>query len=142
VVPNIHGFDESSGQEFRVYCLTHRLSVAGGYVCQGIATRPSADSNLTRQAEAACERNAPAIVQGFAQRMELQQRQRPFIEIGAVKTYTPEKHLSTLYFNQPFERTETQPSVRAEVETNEQRLFRNKPIVSPFAWHKCGLVAP
>jgi hypothetical protein len=70
------------------------------------------------------------------------------LEIGKVKSYAAgeasgnEKHLGTLYFGQNFERNETQPSVNVAVESNEQRLFRNKPLVSPFAWHKCGLVVP
>jgi len=142
LVPNVRGFDVPRGTEFRVYCLAHQLSTTGGYTCDGIAIKAGANGMLARRAQEACERNASAFVQGFNERIQNQQRQRPVVEIGKIKTYTAEKHLGLLYFGQKFDEVETQPSIRAEVETNEQQLFRNKPIVSPFAWHKCGLVVP
>jgi hypothetical protein len=86
-------------------------------------------------------------VQSLSQRIKDEQRRKPSLEIGQVKEYRPGesgdvKHRSTVYFGQRFSRTETQPSVRAEVEIDEHQLLRNKPLVSPFAWHKCGLVVP
>lgn len=141
LVPNFDVFEEKSG-EFRAHDLTHRFTVAGGYVCDGTAIRIGADTDLSRQADAIAERNASAFVQGLIKLGRRENQQRPLVEVAAVKTYSPGKHLGTLYFGQKYERTETQPSVRTGVEHKEEQLFRNKPIVSPFAWHKCGLIVP
>ena len=138
---------EDRTNEFRIHSLVHSLSVNSGYVCEGIAFKICTDDNCRRQENAIGQRNAEEIVQSFSQRIKAEQRQRPSIEVGKVKQYTPgesgdAKHRSTLYFGQRFDKTETQPSIRAEVETDEHQLLRNKAMVSPFAWHKCGLVVP
>ena len=69
------------------------------------------------------------------------------IEIGKVKEYSApadgeDKHLATLYYGQHFDPSETQPSIHVGVETGDDQVYDKKPIVSPFAWHKCGLVVP
>jgi hypothetical protein len=91
---------------------------------------------------AACVPNAGTFVDGLTRRAQAEQRNRPSIEVGQVKAHDTEKHQSTLYFGQAAERTETQPSIRTAVDTDEQQLLRNKPLVSPFAWRKCGLLVP
>jgi hypothetical protein len=142
LVPKIDGFDESSGLEFRVHRVTHRFSATSGYVCEGVATRVGADGQVARQSQAADEGSAAGFAQGLIERIRGERRRSPVVEVGAVKTYAPEKHLATLNFGQRFERTETQPSARAEVHLDEQQVFHDKPIVSPFASHKCGLMVP
>src|SRR5262245_37669755 len=138
---------EDKTNEFRIHSLVHSLSVNSGYVCEGIAFKICTDDNCRRQENAIGQRNAEEIVQSFSQRIKDEQRRRPSIEVGQVKQYTSgepseAKHRSTLYFGQRFDKTETQPSVRAEVEKDEHQLLRNKAIGSPFAWHKCGLIVP
>ena len=62
--------------------------------------------------------------------------------MGSIKTHDPDKYLSTLYYGQRFDKTETQPSIRTTIDTDENQIYLNKPIVSPFAWRKCGLLVP
>ncbi len=141
------GYRKKDGGHFRIVDVTHSLSMTGGYVCKGRAIRTCTDDNFRRQQDVLCSNNADTVVQNFFRRTKKERSQNPTVEIGTIKEYNAGNagaapHRATLYFNQRFAKTETQPSIRAEVDKEEDQLFRNKPIVSPFAWHKCGLVVP
>jgi hypothetical protein len=141
VVAAVEGFEDPSS-DFRVCSLDHRLTANNGYVCEGTAIKAVNDDKSRRRETAASTPNAGTVAAGLTRHAQAEQRNRPSIEIGQVKAHDTEKRLSTLYFGQRAERTETQPSVRTEVDTDEQQLLRNKPLVSPFAWRKCGLLVP
>lgn len=134
--------------EFRIHSVTHKFNMTAGYVCEGSAIKVADDENFYEREHTFGTPGAASVAERVSQISENGQRNRPTFEVGKVKTYTPgesgdaEKHVSSLYFGQTYPRTEAQPSVNVEVESNEQRLFRNKPMISPFAWHKCGLVVP
>jgi hypothetical protein len=138
----------SEAVDFRIHSVAHKFNMTSGYVCQGSAMRVVDDDNCRRRERSLGIPGAAAVANSVNQLSENGQRTHPTLEVGKVKSYAPgestgtERHLSTLYFGQPAERTETQPSINIEIESNEQRLFRNKPVVSPFAWHKCGLMVP
>lgn len=139
--------EEKGGAEFRIHSLVHSLSMTGGYICEGKAAKTCADENCRRQQDAVGLGNPDQVVQKLSQQAKDERRRNSSIEIGTIKQYNSGNedaapHRSTLYFYQRFANTETQPSIRAEVESDENQLFRNKPLVSPFAWHKCGLVVP
>ena len=140
--------DEVEKGEFRIHSVTHKFTMAGGYVCEGSGMKVIADDNSRRREVSFGTPSASTVAGSVSQIAENGQLNRPAQEIGKVKAYTPgdsteaEKHLGTLYFGQTFERYETQPSINIAVEDNEQQIFRNKPLVSPFAWHKCGLMVP
>jgi hypothetical protein len=142
VKASVVGFNKDSAAGFRVHSLTHKLSTSAGYICEGRAINVKADDNCHRLEAAASEPTADKCAKSLTRKTQDEQRRRPVVEIGRVKAYSAEQHRSTLYFGQRFERTETQPSLRSAVDSDEQQLLRNKPLVSPFAWHKCGLVAP
>jgi hypothetical protein len=97
--------------------------------------------------------SADSIVEGLNSIATASRKQRPSIEIGQVKVYSsgdgsssgadaPKKSTAHVYYGQVFERTETQPSVHTDVQNNDNQLAKDKPIVSAFAWHKCGLAVP
>jgi hypothetical protein len=150
VTAAVEGFDPSANVEFRVLSLTHKLnmSTGEGYYCQGTALKTSEDENVRRRVKETTQASPATIAEKLSRRMQLDQRERPAIELGQVKAYQDgqssgaQKHSSTLYFGQRYEREETQPSVRAAIEQDEGQLLRNKPLASPFAWHRCGLVVP
>lgn len=134
--------------EFRIHSVTHKFTMTGGYVCEGSAMKVVTDGDYCSRERSFGTPGASTVADRVNQLAENAQRSRPTIEIGKVKAYTPgessdeERHHGTLYYGQSFEQGETQPSIFVGIENNEQRLFRNKPLVSPFAWHKCGLVVP
>jgi len=133
--------------DFRILYLKHSLTLGGGYICEGVAGKDCPSENCRRQLEALCPHTPDRIVQGIAQRAKEERRQNPTVEVGTLKEYNPgtagaAPHRGTFFFGQRFSGEETQPSIRAEVEAEEKQLLRNKPVVSPFAWHKCGLVVP
>jgi hypothetical protein len=139
---SVEGFNDEPASEYRLHSLAHRLTMAGGYVCEGVAVKAVSDKNCARREIAAAWPSAASITENLMRRNETERRNRPSIEVGKIKSYTRPQHRGTLYFGQPHERTETQPSIRTEVSTDENQLLRNKPLVSLFAWHKCGLVTP
>ena len=145
VSAKVKGYSETN--RFRVHSVTHSLSMSAGYVCRGIAMAICTDRNCHRQQESVGQENPDGIARLLAGRTQDDARRNPFFEVGAVKEYTPGSsgktpHQATLFFGQKFAGTETQPSQRSPVETDDKKLLRNKPMVSPFAWHKCGLVVP
>lgn len=147
VSDKVEGYRKKNGAEFRIHSLVHSLSMTGGYICEGKAVKACTDDDCRRQQDALGLDNPDAIAQKLWQQAKDERRRNPSVEIGSVKQYNPgtedgAAHRSSLYFYQRFANTETQPSIRAEVESDEHQVHRNKPLVSPFAWHKCGLVVP
>jgi hypothetical protein len=143
----VEGYTKADGIEFRIHSLEHSLCMKEGYRCTGKAAKTCTDDNCRRQQDLLGWDNPDGFVQALLQRAKDERRRNPAIEVGTVKQYNPgdaggAPHRSTLYFGQRFASTETQPSVRAQVEKNENQLLRNKSVVSAFAWHKCGLVVP
>jgi hypothetical protein len=131
----------AGGVEFRIHSLVHELTMAGGYVCRGVAVRNDGGNGHQRERRAR-RPSATAIASSLASRIEDEGRRRPFIQVGSVKSYSAGDHRAALYYNQRFEENETQPSVRVRVDEDRLQLFENKPLASPFAWHRCGLVVP
>lgn len=148
-IEGIDDFSAADGETFRISAVQHSFTLAGGYVCTGIAVKscPPGDAGCRRQLAAGQAPSAEAIAGHLSERLEGLPRKRPFVEVGAVKEYEPgsageSAHASTLYYNQRARASETQPSIRVPVETDDDKVFTTKPMVSPFAWRKCGLVVP
>jgi len=146
VSTNFRGFDNDSGV-FRAHTVIHNFSSTNGYICEGVALKICTDDRCRRQEEAITFPSADGVIQKLSQHIQQKQKQRPSVEIGAVKEYktgssSDAKHSANLYYGQKFKTSETQPSIRVEVEQKDDQLLRNKPISSPFAWRKCGLVTP
>jgi hypothetical protein len=148
VLAGVDGYDELSGAEFRVASLVHKLTMSGGYTCTGYALKACTDANCRRRQGATPRLCAEDIARRLTSRVDEIQRRRPFVEVGKVKQYRPgggsggPGHRATLFFGQRAAATETQPSVRTPVESNNEQVFTDKPLASPFAWNKCGLVVP
>jgi hypothetical protein len=133
--------------QFRVHTLVHSMSLEGGYVCEGVALKPC-ETDACRRAQDAIGQPTPQVVaDAISRRIKTDAATRPPLEVASVKehfpgTFTQTPHRATLYFGQKFLRTETQPSINVAVQQDEEKLYRTKPIISPFAWYKCGLVVP
>lgn len=142
VMATVDGFNAKSDAEFRICDLVHQFTASGGYTCSGKAVKVCTGDECSNQENATHLHSADNVVRRLSKTMESQQRRQPAIEVGQVKAYKPGEHLSTLYHGQRYRPAETQPSIRTAVTNEEQQHFPDKPIVSPFAWHKCGLVVP
>lgn len=149
--PDVEDYkEELSSGAFRVSAVKHQFTLAGGYVCEGVAlkTCPPGDEACRRQLGSGEAPSADAVAAHISSEIESFPRRRPFVEMGAVKEYRAgsaggeASHRADLYYNQRIPPEETQPSVRVAVERNEEKVFPSKPFVSPFAWKKCGLVTP
>jgi hypothetical protein len=141
------GYRKKDGAEFRVLKLEHRLNLSQGYVCSGVAAKVIKDANGQRQQASIAPNKAEDVALRLSQKIKEEGARRPVIEVCAVNGYKEgsggaNPHRATLLFGQKFEKSETQPSVRAPVDADVTQMFANKPIISPFAWHKCGLVTP
>jgi hypothetical protein len=140
--------DDFKQQDFIIHSLTHKFTQIGGYICTGCAFKPCTDGNCYEREGSLCRNSPDRVAETMERQNQKQQRRRPTIEIAKVESYksgassTEKKHVSSLYFGQNFDEEETQASINVEVKNNNKQIFRNKPIISQFAWHKCGLVTP
>lgn len=121
----------------RINQLTHTFSTRNGYTCDMtiVAAEPGKIAGKLTG------------VHGFINRLrdlsENVQNQRPALDIGQVTAYEPgeqQKHLATLNYGQSPSPSDVAPSV--EIAVDNSRQLHHKPIASPFAWHKCGLIVP
>jgi hypothetical protein len=147
---SVEGYSDIASGDFRISSVAHRFTLAGGYVCEGVALKacPAGDDACRRQLEAGQAPSADAAAAYINSQLENFPRRRPFIEVGEVKQYRAggaggeQTHRADLYYNQRVPNEETQPSQRVAVEHDEEKVYLSKPMVSPFAWKKCGLVVP
>jgi hypothetical protein len=149
VFVKIDKFDQKSGDTFRIHSLVHKFGPTDGYVCQGEAVKVvENDANAQRTMRATQQPTAQSLIDNLSLlTKETASGQGAVVEIAKVKEYSApgsgsDEHRATLYYGQVYEATETQPSIHADVEAKEEQIADKKPIISPFAWHKCGLVVP
>lgn len=142
VVAEVQNYDKLSDAEFRINSLVHKFTSSGGYICKGAAVKVCTDNDCYRKEKAVSGPSSDMIARTLVKKVKSENQRRPTIEVGKIKTYLPGKQLCTTYYGQRFEKTETQPSIRTEVDADELQIYPNKPVISPFAWHKCGLIVP
>jgi hypothetical protein len=121
----------------RVNQLTHTFSTSAGYTCEAVLVL--ADTG----ALAETTRGAQSLVRRIRDVALGANQDRPMIDVGEIKRYTEGdkgKHLASLTYGQSPPANAVAPSVEQPV--NEKPTLHNKPLASPFAWHKCGLVVP
>jgi hypothetical protein len=122
----------------RVQKVIHRFSTgaSGGYTCEMRLIDPAATSPPAHI-------GAAGVVRRMRDLTNLAQDNRPAVDVGEVKEYEPGKdgkHLASLHYGQSPGPDVVEPSVETPVNRTSQ--LNHKPVASPFAWHKCGLVVP
>lgn len=137
----VDSIDNYAG-EFRIRDITHSFSANGGYSCVGGAAAPVLTGKAARQIDSGLGAGADSAVRQIDERITSRSSENPPIEIAAVKA-AADGYRADLYYGQSkAERSETQASVNAAVDQNDEHVYRRKPIASAFAWHKVGLVTP
>jgi hypothetical protein len=129
---------------FRIIDLTHNYSRRSGYVCSGRAVRfdPGADAGLNRQlTELGRRASAASVARRLMDRADSARVTHPSIDVGRLKSAKHDKRVATFHYPQEQSVKEATPSVDLDISQNSAQVF-DKPILSPFAWHKVGLSVP
>ncbi|MDR3470655.1 MAG: hypothetical protein P4M09_03035 [Devosia sp.] len=140
-VVSISGIKDYASPEFRIRDVKHVFSAAGGYSCVGNAAEVIADAAAAREIDATLGASADSATRDLTDKIRAQASENPVVEIAAVKA-TADPYRADLYYGQTVDGNETQPSINVAVDQNDEHVYRGKPIASPFAWRKCGLVTP
>lgn len=137
----VSNIDKYAG-EFRIRDVTHSFTTNGGYSCVGQAAAPVLTGKAARKIDSSISAGADSAVRQIDERIQSRASTNPPVEIGAVKA-TADNYRADLYYAQAkADKSETQASVNVAIETDEDHVYRAKPIASPFAWNKTGLVTP
>ncbi|HYY81164.1 MAG TPA: hypothetical protein VFD04_18580 [Actinomycetes bacterium] len=121
----------------RVERARHTFSTRRGYTCDvtvAVAKPGERAKRLT---------GAHGVVDRIRDLAETVREQRPALDVGQVAGYDDGaggKHLATLRYGQSPPADAVAPSVEVAVDREPQ--LHGKPLASPFAFHKCGLVVP
>jgi hypothetical protein len=125
------------GGPLRTTAVEHRFSTETGYVCE--LTLVAAEPGKQARSPGGVTR----VVDRFHELAESAQTQKPAIDVGEVVEYEPGsqgKHLVTLNYGQSPPPDAVVPSVETPVD--DKTKLHSRPISSPFAWHKCGMIFP
>jgi hypothetical protein len=126
---------------FRISELTHSYSKAGGYTCTGRAIRFIVGGSNRQQTQDGRSASAQAVAELLSNKMQDAHEAHPAIDVGRVKDSTPAKRVASMYYRQDFSPTKASPSVDSDIST-QNVVLQDKPVASPFAFHKVGLVVP
>ena len=136
-VATVKDLAETPQGTLRIEQVTHRFSTRSGYVCD--VKLIAADAGQ----RARVSNGVQSVVDRVRDVVESTQSNRPALDMGQVKEYTPgsqQKHLATLDYGQSPPADGVAPSVETPIDADVQ--LHNKPIASAFAFHKCGLIVP
>jgi hypothetical protein len=126
------------GTTYRIERITHALSGDGGYTCSGRAVDPAA--TVADQKKGG--RPDAAMVAGVLQdNLIAREQRRPAVSAGEVDAYTAGTHRATIKIGTVPQPQMTNRTVEAPLAASAVAL-PEKPLVSPFALDKCGLVVP
>jgi hypothetical protein len=133
----VKGVENAPTGTLRIQDLLHHFSTKSGYTCEVevVAAEQGQPAKTSAGVTALVDRMHD-VTEGILD-------QRPAIDMGQVNAYTSgdqEKHLATLDYAQTPPSDAVAPSVTVAITQGTQ--LHDKPIASPFAWHKCGLVVP
>jgi len=121
----------------RVEHARHLFTTRAGYTCEVLVVSARPGERARR----------PTGVSGVVDRLRdlagTVHDERPAWDMGEIQAYETGgdgKHLASLRYGQSPPADAVAPSV--EVPVDQEPLLHAKPLVSPFAFHKCGLVVP
>jgi hypothetical protein len=118
--------------------VVHDFSRTTGYRCTG---RVLATPTFLADVFSAMPAGAGAVGGEIANMLARNQDRYPAVNVADVTAYTAGEHLVAGKFGLRFEPTVTSPSVEVRLGAEGFQLER-RPLVAPFAWNHCGLVAP
>ncbi|MFJ6575581.1 hypothetical protein ACIQMY_06395 [Streptomyces sp. NPDC091368] len=140
VAAGVQGY-ENPFTGFRVLQLTHTFSPRNGYTCTGRAVAFGADGGNRRLSDLARKASARSVADLIAGKIQQAATLTPSVDVARVDKAKPDERVADLESGQRPNEAVASPSV--DLEITEGEAFRHdKPIASPFAWHKVGLSVP
>jgi hypothetical protein len=136
-VVTLTGLDKVPAGPLRIGRVTHTYGSATGYVCSLSVTAiaPGKRARTTGGVQGVVDRLQDASNRGRAD--------HPAIDVGQATAYQPgkdQKHLADLHYGQSPPPGVVAPSVASPVDDDVE--LHSKPISSPFAFDKVGLITP
>ncbi len=142
VSADVDSYKSTSGNEFRLHSVRHVFSTTKGYSCRGVALKLCAGDSCKEKEYAVGKPSADSVTRRLLDKKASDLDKKPAVDVAKIKEYEQPSHQASLYFGQRFNPAESQPSIRVAVDEEDKQVYLHKPILSPFAWHKCGLVVP
>lgn len=121
----------------RVERARHTFSSRTGYTTAVTVVAAAPGERATRRT------GAHGVIDRIRDLAETVHEQRPALDVGEITKYedgAASRHLATLRYGQSPPADAVAPSV--EIEVDREPRLHGKPIASPFAFHKCGLMVP
>lgn len=137
--------DFASSLEYRIRNVEHQFSATTGYVCVGAAAEVQLNGAAGRDIDSQLKATAAGAATDVASAIKSEAAKNPVVEVASVKAAAADdkKHpyQVDLYYGQQ-RADEQQPSIEVAINAQPDHLYTDRPIASPFAWRKCGLVTP
>lgn len=131
-------------EKFRILSVTHRYS-REGYTCTGRAAQmapPPARRHVNRdRTKLAREASAASVAVRISERGKREQALRPSVDVGRLSEAKSADRAASFRYGQETSPTQASPSIDADIPDKPAQLIE-KPVASPFAWHKVGLSVP
>ncbi|RJL35440.1 hypothetical protein D5H75_01090 [Bailinhaonella thermotolerans] len=118
----------------RVERVRHLFHSRRGYTCEVLLVVADPGRRAPRST------GAEGVGRRMRDLVESVRGENPAIDVGEVAKYGAGGHLADLHYGQSPAADVVAPSVEAEVD-REPRLHE-RPLASPFAFHRCGLMVP
>ncbi|MGW3647230.1 hypothetical protein [Streptomyces sp. NPDC000878] len=121
----------------RLSHVVHSFRVGSGYTAELrlIAARPGERAQV--------HTGVQGVVDRWRDVLDRSREDHPAVDLGEVTEYAPGadgRHVASLHYGQRPEPGVAAPSVASPIDTAVE--LHDKPIVSPFAFHKTGLITP
>jgi hypothetical protein len=138
---NVGTFPPST--EFVIGSVEHQFDSTKGYTCIGVGVQVQKDGSPGPAIASVVKASADTAAQAVAGQVKAAATASPAVEVVEVMqkgadAYKADLFHSDLDQNDP----ELQPSIHTAIKQDGKQVYENKPIASPFAWRKCGLVTP
>jgi hypothetical protein len=137
--------DFDSSLEYRIRNVEHQFNATTGYVCVGAAAEAQTNGAAGRDIDSQLKATAAGAAMDVAKAIKSEPATNPVVEVTSVKAAAAdtEKHpyQVDLYYGQQ-RADEQQPSIEVAINAQPDHVYKDRPIASPFAWRKCGLVTP
>jgi hypothetical protein len=124
--------------QYRIQSIVHTLTRDGGYRCTGRTLSPDAsgaDQQLSGRA------HASLVARTIRDNMNGREQNRPAVSAAEIGDYTAGQHTASLQVGTAPTPDMANPTVEAPLRDMPATLT-DKPMASPFAFDKCGLIVP